>query len=192
MMLSWISFPIQNLRTLLVDDLTLCVHNIVVVQDILTDVEVASLNLSLRRLNDLGQRLTLNRHVLIHIQCTHHVFQTVTCENTHQIILDRQEEPALALVTLTAGTTTELVVDTAGFMTFCTKDVQTACLLDSDCLFLDFFTKLLVQFLIYGSCCQNFLIIGIRIANSSRDNFLRILPLPHLGFCQKFLRYRRA
>ena len=84
--------------------------------------------------------------IFVHVQCPHHVFQTVACENTHQIIFYRQEETVFALVTLTTGTTTELVVDTAGFVTLCTQNVQTAGCLNILCLFLYLIAELLVQF----------------------------------------------
>ena len=71
-------------------------------------------------------------------------------------------------------------------MTFCTQNVQTAGLLDCLCLFLDFFAELFVQFLIYGSCVQHFLIVCICIADCFCNDFFRIFPLPHFCLGKEF------
>ena len=54
---------------------------------------------------------------------------TVTAEEPHEIIFQRQIETGFTRVTLTAGTTAQLVINTTGLMPFCTNDEQTACLL---------------------------------------------------------------
>ena len=48
---------VKHLLTLTVDDLTLRVHNIVVVEDILSDVEVSALYLLLRGLDNACEHL---------------------------------------------------------------------------------------------------------------------------------------
>ena len=52
--------PIQHLAALLVDDLTLGVHDVVVLQHVLTGLEVTGLHLLLGVLNGVAEHLLLN------------------------------------------------------------------------------------------------------------------------------------
>ena len=54
----------------------------------------------------------------------------VTGEDAHQRIFQRQVEARGTWVTLTTGTTTQLVVDTAGLVTLGTNNAQTTSLFD--------------------------------------------------------------
>ena len=179
-------FAIQYLLPFLIDDFSLRIHNVIIVEDILTNTEVSAFYLLLRRFDNLGQGLTFNRCIFIDIECPHQVFQTVTSKYTHQVIFDRQEEPAFTFITLTTRTTTQLVINSSGFMPFCTQNIQTACFLDRHCFFLDFLTEFAVQFLIFFSGCQYFFIVGIGVTDGFCDDFFRICFLPHFCSCQKF------
>ena len=120
---------VQNLVTLGVDDLALLVHDVVVLKNALTHGEVDALDLVLGALNGLGDDLVLDRHVVAHIGRDHHLrdaVHLVAAKQTHQIVLERQVELGLARIALTAGTATQLVVDTAGLMALGADNGQAA------------------------------------------------------------------
>ena len=56
-------------------------------------------------------------------QSLKHSHKALRTEQTHQIVLKGNVEAGLTRVTLTSGTATQLVVDTAGFMTLGTNDL---------------------------------------------------------------------
>ncbi len=47
-------------------------------------------------------------------------------EQTHQIVLQRNIETGFSRISLTSGTSTQLVINTSGLMTLCTDNLQTA------------------------------------------------------------------
>ncbi|SHT05356.1 Uncharacterised protein [Mycobacteroides abscessus subsp. abscessus] len=104
--------PVEDPATLGVDDLALLVHHLVVLEDVLSDLEVLLLNLSLRTLDGIGHHLGLDRHVVRDVHARQDRFQRSTIEAAHQFILQRQIEAGLARVALTPGAPTQLVVDT--------------------------------------------------------------------------------
>ncbi|SKT81810.1 Uncharacterised protein [Mycobacteroides abscessus subsp. abscessus] len=104
--------PVEDSATLGIDDLALLVHHLVVLEDVLSDLEVLLLNLSLRTLDGIGHHLGLDRHVVRDVHARQDRFQRSTIEAAHQFILQRQIEPGLARVALTPGASTQLVVDT--------------------------------------------------------------------------------
>ena len=70
-------------------------------------------------LDGLGNDLVLDGHVVAHIGRDHHLgdaVHLVAAKQAHQIVLERQVELGLARIALTAGTATQLVVDTTGLM----------------------------------------------------------------------------
>ena len=99
-----------------VDRLALPVHHVVELQHVFADREVASLDLGLRRFNGRRKQLRLDRGVLIDLKGVHQILDPVAAEETHQVVLQREEEPGFARVALTAGTSAELVVDPAGLV----------------------------------------------------------------------------
>ena len=64
--------------------------------------------------------------ILSHTQFPEGIHQAFGTEETHQIVLQGNVETGFSRVTLTAGTTTQLVIDTAGLVTLGTDDLQTA------------------------------------------------------------------
>ena len=125
---------VENLVALLVDDLALSVHDVVVVEDVLTHGKVDFLNLALGALNGLGDHLCLNRHVVRHLVLGHHrrdAIHTVAAEQAHEVVLEREIELGLARIALTAGAASELVVDTTGLVALGADHAQAAGLLDA-------------------------------------------------------------
>ena len=96
-----------------VDHLALLVGHVVVFEQLLADVEVAAFDLALRLLDGVGHHAVLDGLTGLHAQRLHEVLHPVGGEDAHQAVFQRQVETAGAGVSLTAGTATQLVVDTA-------------------------------------------------------------------------------
>ncbi len=118
--------PVQHLAALLVDDLTLGVHHVVILQHVFTGLEVAGLHLLLSVFNGAGEHLGVDGGVLVHAQLLHHVHDPLRAEQAHDVVLQGQVEPGLAGVALTAGTAAQLVVDAAGLVALGAQDKQAA------------------------------------------------------------------
>ena len=125
---------VQHLLTLAIDDLTLLVHHVVVLQGVLSSLEVPALHAGLGALNGLGQLAALDGHILPQIQPVHHPRHPVSAEKPHEVVLQAQIEPGLTGVSLTAGTAAELVVDPAGVVALGTHDKEAARRPDLFCL----------------------------------------------------------
>ena len=67
----------------------------------------------------------LNLLILGNTQRSEDLHQSLRTEQTHKVILKRDVETGFTRVSLTSGTSTELIVNTSGFMTLCTDDHQT-------------------------------------------------------------------
>ena len=66
----------------------------------------------------------LNGFAFLHADPREHAFQSISAEQSEQIVFHRQEEAAGTGVALASGTASQLQVDTAGFVAFATDDVQ--------------------------------------------------------------------
>ena len=118
---------VQHLAALPVDDLTLLVHHIVVLQHVFTDLEVAAFQLFLSAFQRVGDHAVLDVGVLVDLQGVHQAGYPVAAEQAHQVVLKAQVEAGSARVTLTAGTAAQLVVDTAALVALGANDEQAAC-----------------------------------------------------------------
>ena len=116
----------QHLITPLVNDLALGVHHLVVLQDVLTDLEVLRLDLVLGSLDGLGDHLVLDRHVLRDLQPPHDRGDPVVGETPHQVVFQRQVEAGLARVALAPGSSSKLVVDAPRLVALGGEHVQPA------------------------------------------------------------------
>ena len=101
----------HQLDTLLVDLLALAVHDVVEAQQVLADLEVARLDLALRRLERLVEPAMGQRLVVGHALLLHPVEHLVVAEDAHQVVFERQEEARRAGIALAAGAAAQLVVD---------------------------------------------------------------------------------
>ena len=68
----------------------------------------------------------LNLLILGNTQRSEDLHQSLRTEQTHEVVLKRDVETGFTRVSLTSGTSTELIVNTSGLMTLCTDDFQTA------------------------------------------------------------------
>ena len=117
---------LEHRAALAVDDLALAVHHVVVLQDVLAGLEVLRLDLALGGGDRAGDPLVLDRHVVGDLERGQHPVDPVGLEQPHQLVLERQVEPGLARVALTAGATAQLVVDAARLVALGAEDVEAA------------------------------------------------------------------
>ncbi len=121
---------LEHPEALGVDHLALPVHDLVVLEDVLADLEVLLLDLGLGAPDGPGDHLVLDRHVVGHAQAVHHRLDHARVEPPHEFVAQRQVEPRLARVALSTGPTTQLVVDPAGLVPLGAQHVQAAGLAD--------------------------------------------------------------
>src|SRR5262249_39732856 len=117
---------LEQFIALLVNDLALVVGDIVIFQQLLTDIEVARFHLALRGLDRTRHDTGLDRFTFRHLQAVHDGAHTVARKNPQQRIVERQIETRRTRVALTARTTTQLVVDATRLMTLSADNVQAA------------------------------------------------------------------
>ena len=92
----------------------------------LSGPEVPGFHVLLGIFHGVAENLGVDGRVLVHAEGVHHVHDALRAEQTHDVVLQREEEARLAGVALTAGTAAELIVDTAGFVALRADDEQTA------------------------------------------------------------------
>ena len=116
----------QHLPSQRIDGLALLVHDVVVFEQALADVEVVALDLLLRVLDGAVDDGVLDGDVLFHPQALHQAGDALGPEDAHEIVFEREEEARAARIALAAGAAAQLVVDAARFMAFGAQDVQPA------------------------------------------------------------------
>ena len=112
-----------------VDDITLLVHHVIILNEAFTNTEVILLHFLLRTLDRRRNHIMLNHLALLEAHLIHESSQTIRAEHTHQVIFHADIEHTATWVTLTTRTTTQLTVHTATLVAFGTDDSQTACIL---------------------------------------------------------------
>ena len=103
---------IENLAPLSVYDLPLFVVDLVVFQQVLSDREVVRLDLLLRAFDGGGKHLMLDPLALLHAQRLEGRHHLLRAEQAHQVILQGNVKLGFTRVSLTAGTSAQLVVNT--------------------------------------------------------------------------------
>ena len=135
-------FRTQDLPSLPVNRFALHVHDIVVLEDMFSDVEVVALYPLLGVLNGLGDHPVLDLLSLSHSQPLHESGDPLGTENTHEIVFKTQKKPGTARVTLTTGSSPQLVIDPPALMALCSQDMQASRFQDRDALLLAKFLHL--------------------------------------------------
>ena len=78
---------VEHLTALLVDDLSLDVHDVVVFQNALTHLIVAAFDGFLCVLDGAGEDLRVDGRVLVDAEAVHHAENALRAEQTHDVIL---------------------------------------------------------------------------------------------------------
>ena len=87
-----LDLALEDLTPQRVDVLTLLVHHVVVLEQVLADGEVLRLHLLLRALDGLADHAVLDRHAFFHAQALHQAGDAIGSEDPHQIVFERQVE----------------------------------------------------------------------------------------------------
>ena len=117
---------LHQVDALVEDHLALVVLDVVELEQVLADVEVARLDLLLRLLQRLVDPGMDDGLALLQAEPRQHGIEPVGAEDPHQIVFQRQEELRAAGVALTAGAAAQLVVDAPRFMALGADDVEPA------------------------------------------------------------------
>ena len=86
----------------LIDGLALLVHHVVVLEQVLADLEVASFDLGLGPFDGLGNHLVFDRLAVDH-PTSDEAPHSLRAEDPHQVVLEGQEEAGGSGVALAAG-----------------------------------------------------------------------------------------
>ena len=114
---------VDDLEAALVDDLALLVSHLVVLEQLLAGLGIAALDGVLGPLDGLGDHACFDRHV-VGQGPSHHPADGTGREQPHQLVLERQVEPALAGIALAPGPATELVVDAPALVALAPEHVE--------------------------------------------------------------------
>ena len=104
---------VKYLAALLIDDLSLLIVNLVIVEKIFTDSEVVELDLLLCFLDCIGKHFMLNLLILGNTQRSEDLHKSLRAEQTHKVVLQGNVETGFTRISLSSGTSTELVIDTS-------------------------------------------------------------------------------
>ncbi|MNB96703.1 hypothetical protein D3C75_439120 [compost metagenome] len=119
-------FRLQNLTALFINNFTLLIHHVIILQYDFTNIKVITFNTFLSRFHSTRNHAALNRLIFLKPKAIHHTQNVVSAKTLHQLITKGQVELCRTWVPLTTRTTTQLVINPARFMTLCTNDMQTS------------------------------------------------------------------
>ena len=173
----------ENLAALVVDDLTLLVHDVVVLEHILTNREVTAFDLLLRILDRTRKHARLQLVALAHAKLACHALQPLAAKESQKIVFHRQVELSVARVSLTSGTSAQLIVDTSRLVALCAEDAETAEGSDLFLLRRTLCLELSKQLLILLSRLNQLCVICCRKACREADLLLCEAELFHLALC---------
>ncbi|CAI8320553.1 MAG: Uncharacterised protein [Cellulomonadaceae bacterium TMED98] len=105
--------------------MALTVQDIVVFQDVFSNLGVSRLHLRLRGLNRAGDHTRFDSEVFFTVcGAGHQRLGSSGVEQPHEVVLQGQVEAALPRVTLTTGASSELIVDAARLVAFGAKNIE--------------------------------------------------------------------
>ncbi len=116
----------EQLAAQRVDVLTLLVHHVVVLEQVLAGGEVLRFHLLLRPLDGARHHPVLDGNAFLHPEPLHQARDAIRPEDAHQVVFEGQVEARRARIALAAGTAAQLVVDATGLVAFGAEDVQAA------------------------------------------------------------------
>ncbi len=115
---------LEDLFALFVDDLPLAVHDVVIFQQVLADIEILPLDTLLGIFDRLGNQPVLDRLSLFHADPVHDGGDPLGPEDPQEIIFEGKIEPGRSHVPLPSRTAAELVVDPAALMPLRPEDME--------------------------------------------------------------------
>ena len=115
---------IENLLPVRIHLLALLVHHLVVVEQVLSHVEVAFFDLLLGPFDPLADHAAFNGFPFLHAQPSENVLDPFSGEDSHQIVFQGQEETARTGIALAAAAPAQLQVDAPSVVTLGPDHVQ--------------------------------------------------------------------
>ena len=179
------SSPSSTCWALLVDDLSLDVHHVVVLEDALTGLIVAAFNGLLRVFDRAGENFGIDGGVLVEAERIHHAENALGAEQAHDVVLHRKVELRLAGVALTACTAAELVVDAAGLVPLGADDIEASCLPDKVCLTVDLGLVELIRLVVGRAGGENFGVVGLGKGIGLRDELIGEALSAQIALCHE-------
>ena len=158
---------IQHMASFFVNNLSLFVHYLVIFQQIFTDSEVVALDLFLCFFNRTGKHLMLDLLAVFHTKCIEHIHQSFRSEQSHQIIFQGNVESGFSRIPLTSGTSTQLVIDTSGFMPLGSDDLKTS---GRPCFIIQFDIRTTACHV----CCDGYRIMDTCLCNDFSFQFMEL------------------
>ena len=119
-------YAVKHLVPLFVNDFALFVHNVVVIQYVFADCEVAAFNHFLRAFDLFAYYAVGDCHIFVDVKHFGYALKFLAAEYSRDVVLKRYIEYRTALVSLSSGTTSQLIVDTTAFVSFRTDYSETA------------------------------------------------------------------
>src|SRR5215831_9525988 len=89
----FLALVFETLTTQPVDDFPLLVHHVVVLEQVLSDLEVARFNALLGRADRSRDQLVLDRLALLHAEPVHDALDPLGAEDPEEVVLEGQVEP---------------------------------------------------------------------------------------------------
>ena len=117
---------IENLATHRINDLTVTVNDVIVLDNVLAAIEVEAFDAFLCGFERLANHTVANWHIVINTETLHNHRNAIALEDAHKIVFTRYEELSRTWVSLTTTTTTKLIIDTTRIMTCSTNHDETA------------------------------------------------------------------
>ena len=119
-------FVLDDFHTFGIHNLALFVHNVIVFENVFSYTEVSALYRALSVFYTAGQHFGLKRLILVDFEHFVNPGHSFAAETLCEIVFERNEKHGRTGIALTTASTTQLIVDTPGFVTFCTENVKTA------------------------------------------------------------------
>ena len=116
------------MATLFVDDCALLVHDVVIFEQVFAHTEVVLFHLLLCTFYGVADHFALQHFALLESELVHDAGNAFAGKESHEFVLEREEEHTGTYVTLTSGTSAKLTVHASAFVAFRTDDGKSSCL----------------------------------------------------------------
>src|SRR5262249_13348284 len=116
----------ENRAPLAVDDLALRVHDVVVLEQVLADIEVVRFDLALRVGDGARDQAVFDRLAFLHAEAGHQALDALGAEDAQQVVFERQVEARGARGALATGAAAQLGVDAPALLPPRARDGQAA------------------------------------------------------------------
>ena len=140
----------------------------------LSYAEVLALYRPLSVFDRTRKHLGLKRRIVVDFERPVNALQPLPAETFREVVFERYEEERRPGVSLTSATTSQLIVDTAGFVPFGTDDVKTA---ESDDLFLFGIGNFFVFFEVFAIFVSDFFLLFGYILNIRSRNVYHVVGI---------------